>query len=84
MEITLIGIKRFTSKKGNEVCVLTTSRPCTAEDNSKGSYGVDVQNIFAPQAQINAFKAGDIGKKVNLEYGFGVYGRPEVVKINLQ
>ena len=83
-EITLIGLKRFTSKKGNEVCMLITSRPCTDVDNANGSYGVDIHEIFAPKEQVNSFKASDIGKKVKLEYGIGMYGRPEITHVVLQ
>ena len=29
--LTLVGIKRFVSKKGNNVCLLSVSRPYTPE-----------------------------------------------------
>ena len=35
--LTLVGIKRFVSKKGNNVCLLSVSRPYTPEDNDFGA-----------------------------------------------
>lgn len=80
-KLTLVGIKRFKSKKGNEVCVLSIMRPYTVEENDRGSYGSEIRTEFAPQEQINSFKADDIGKEVEFKYDFNAYGRPTVSEI---
>lgn len=80
-KLTLVGIKRFKSKKGNEVCVLSIMRPYTVEENDRGSYGSEIRTEFAPQEQINSFKADDIGKEIELKYDFNAYGRPTVSEI---
>ena len=80
-KITLLGIKRFKSKKGNEVCILSLSRPYTVEENDHGSYGCEIRTEFAPENQVNDFKADDIGKPVDIEYGFNDFGRPSIKKI---
>ena len=59
--LTLVGIKRFVSKKGNNVCLLSVSRPYTPEENDKGSFGAQIREEFVPQDQINDFGADDIG-----------------------
>ena len=41
--LTLVGIKRFVSKKGNNVCLLSVSRPYTPEENDKGSFGAQIR-----------------------------------------
>lgn len=81
--VTLVGIKRFKSKKGNEVCILSLSRPFTEEENARGSYGNEIRTEFAPQHQINDFKADCIGKAVNLNYAFNTYGRPELDSVEV-
>ena len=73
--LTLVGIKRFVSKKGNNVCLLSVSRPYTPEEHEKGSFGAQ---------QINDFGADDIGKTVEFEYGFNYYGRPEITRISVK
>ena len=82
-KITLVGIKRFKSKKGNEVCILTISRPYTVEENDRGSYGSEIRTEFAPIDQIDSFKADDIGKEVKLDYAFNAYGRPELASVTV-
>ncbi len=82
-KITLLGIKRFKSKKGNEVCILSLSRPYTVEENDRGSYGSEIRTEFAPENQINEFKAEDIGKAVEIKYGFNDFGRPSIEKITV-
>lgn len=82
-KITLLGIKRFKSKKGNEVCILSLSRPYTVEENDRGSFGCDIRTEFAPESQINDFKADDIGKTVEIKYGFNDFGRPSIEKITV-
>lgn len=82
--LTLVGIKRFVSKKGNNVCLLSVCRPYTPEENDKGSFGAQISEEFVPQDQINDFGADDIGKTVELEYGFNYYGRPEITRISVK
>lgn len=82
--LTLVGIKRFVSKKGNNVCLLSVSRPYTPEENDKGSFGAQISEEFVPQDQINDFGADDIGKIVEFEYGFNYYGRPEITRISVK
>ena len=76
--LTLVGIKRFVSKKGNNVCLLSVSRPYTPEENDKGSFGAQIREEFVPQDQINDFGA------VEFEYGFNYYGRPEITRISVK
>lgn len=68
MEKKLAGYKRFTSKKGNPLCVAVVMTPFDAKANERGCYGADVESIFLPQEQIDYLVPTDIGKPVNLVY----------------
>lgn len=65
---TLVGFKRFKSKKGNELCVASVSTPFSPADIARGCYGDDVQSVFLPEDQIDYLKESDIGKEVKLSY----------------
>ena len=70
----LVGFKRFKSKKGNECCVANVVTSFTPAENSRGSYGSDVQSVFLPEDQVDMLTEKDIGKDVELNYNI-VAGR---------
>lgn len=65
---TLVGFKRFKSKKGNDLCVASVSTPFSPADNARGCYGDDVQSVFLPDNLIDYLQPEDVGKKVQLSY----------------
>lgn len=65
---TLVGYKRFKSKKGNEVCMASVSTPFSPAENGRGCYGDDVQTVFMPENQLDYLQPSDIGKEVKLSY----------------
>ncbi len=68
MERTLVGFKRFKSKKGNPVCLAIIASQFTARDNERGSYGTDMESVFLPQEQYDYLVVDDIGKPVTTQY----------------
>ncbi len=82
MEKTLVGFKRFTSKKGNPLCVAIVQTPFTAKDNERGSYGADVEQVFLPSEQYEYLNPKDIGKPVTLSWNI-VGGRAFLTEITV-
>lgn len=83
-KLTLVGIRRGESKeKKKPYCMLAISRPYNDKENEKGAYGCEIRTEWAPESQINDFKADDIGKEVELVYDFNSYGRPYVSEIKV-
>lgn len=73
MTAKLVGFKRFTAKKnGQSMCVANIVRPYNPAENSRGSLGSEVKEVFMPQDQIDYLVAEDIGKDVELSYS--IYG----------
>lgn len=68
MEKTLVGFKKFTSKKGQPLCIAIISYPFTAKEVENGCVGLNVDQIFLPQEQYNYLLPGDIGKPVTTQY----------------
>lgn len=68
MKGTLVGFKKFVSKKGQSMCVANIVRPYNPAENSRGSVGSEVQEVFMPQDQLDYLINADIGKEVELNY----------------
>lgn len=68
MKKKLIGFKRFTSKKGNPLCVAIVATPFDKEQNARGSFGCDAQSLFMPSEQYDYLSSDDIGKEVSISY----------------
>lgn len=67
-EKTLVGFKRFKSKKGSPLCVALVARKFTAQENDRGSFGCDMDSVFVPSEQYDYLEVSDIGKPVDLQY----------------
>lgn len=74
MDGTLVGFKRFISKKGSECCVANIVTQYTPAENERGSVGSGVSEVFLPNNQLDMLTPGDVGKKVRLYYSI-VAGR---------
>ena len=68
MSKTLVGFKRFKSKKGNPLCVAIITVPFDAKANERGSYGYDVESVFVPAEQYDYLTTDDLGKPVTTQY----------------
>lgn len=68
MEKKLVGFKRFTSKKGNPLCVAVIESPFSEADNQRGSFGCDCETVFLPSEQYSYLTIKDIGKNVKLNW----------------
>lgn len=82
-EKKLVGFKKFTSKKGNPLCVAIVMTPFDSKANERGSYGCDVESVFLPQEQIDYLIPTDIGKPVDLNYNI-VGGRAFLTQITVK
>lgn len=67
-EKTLVGFKRFKSKKGNPLCIAIISREFTAQENERGSFGCDLESVYVPSEQYDYLGIADIGKPVTTQY----------------
>lgn len=68
MKKTLIGFKRFTSKKGNPLCVAIIATAFDKQQNERGSYGCDAETVFLPSEQYDYLQSSDLGKEVSTQY----------------
>lgn len=79
-ETTLLGIRRFISKKSNKDCaVLQLSVSLTEAQKASGSEGVTVQELFVPEDLFGELSTLVIGKPVYLEYELGYGGRANLI-----
>lgn len=67
-ERTLLGFRRFTSKKNTPCCIATVATRCDANDNQHGSFGMSAEDIFLPQELYSYLDVADIGKPVTVNY----------------
>ncbi len=68
-EKTLLGYRRFTSKKNNTpCCIATIGTKFDAKDNERGSFGMGTEDVFLPQELYSYLEITDIGKPVTLNY----------------
>ncbi len=68
MKSTLVGFRRFTSKKGTPCCVANIVTEFSPADVSRGSCGSDCQSVFLPDNLLDYLTEKDIGKSVELFY----------------
>lgn len=83
MEKTLVGYKRFTSKKGIPLCVAIVSTPFTERDNERGSFGCDSESVFLPTELYDYLTPKDIGKPITLSYNI-VGGRAFLTDVQVK
>lgn len=67
-ERTLLGYRRFTSKKNTPCCVATLLTKYDAKDNEHGSFGAGAEDVFLPSEMYSYLEVTDIGKPVTLNY----------------
>lgn len=65
---TLIGFKRFTSKKNIPTCIATVCTKCDASDNERGAFGCSAEDVFLPSEMYSYLEIEDIGREVTLNY----------------
>lgn len=65
---TLVGYKRFTSKKGNPLCLAVILNPFDEKSNERGSFGCDCEQVFVPAEQYDYLTVNDIGLPVETRY----------------
>lgn len=68
MKKKLIGFKRFTSRKGNPLCVAIIATAFDKQQNERGSFGCDAESVFLPSEQYDYLNADDLGKEVSTQY----------------
>lgn len=68
MKKKLIGFKRFTSKKGNPLCVAIIATEFDKQQNERGSFGFDAEQVFVPSEQYDYLGKDDLGCEVTTQY----------------
>lgn len=64
----IVGFKRFTSKKGSQLCVVNCISDYADRDYDNGCFGQKVEEIFMPDTQVDMLKPEHIGKMASFEY----------------
>lgn len=72
MKAKVIGFKKFTSKKGNDMCVLNLMYDFSADEKEKlGAVGSQVFSGFTPRGfDISAINDKTIGTEVDVTFSF--------------
>ena len=83
MEREIIGYSKFTSKKGNQCCILRFVRDVTDNEKNFGSYGMKAEEIFVPENQINLVNESILGKKLVLNYTCNEFGAARLENISI-
>ena len=65
---TIIGYRKFKSKKGDEFCIVQASEPYSRREEQYGACGEKVEDIFIPQDFHNLIDEFCIGKTLVLTY----------------
>lgn len=82
MAKTLVGFKRFNSKKGSPLCIAIIAAPFDSAANERGSFGSDMESVFVPAEQFSYLTPDDIGKPVTTQYDI-VNGRAYLREISV-
>lgn len=65
---TLVGVKRFVSKKGKEFSILQLTTPFTDNEISSGSKGLKIEEQFVPDELLNKVNDLVLNKPVSFSY----------------
>lgn len=65
---TLVGVKRFVSKKGKEYAILQLTTPFTSNEVSNGSTGLKIEEQFVPDELLNKVSDLVLNKPVGFAY----------------
>lgn len=65
---TLVGFKKFKSKKGVDTCLAKVASPFSPADISKGACGSDVQDVWLYDDLYDVLQPEDVGKEVKIDY----------------
>lgn len=65
---TLVGVKRFISKKGKEYAVLQTTVPFNDREIESGCTGIKVEEIFVPDGLMIRLDSLSINKPIHFDY----------------
>ena len=72
---TIVGYKKFKSKKGTDCNVLVLTTDFTPAENARGSFGKGVQEVFLTDELAEKITPESIGKQCELSYSIGAGGR---------
>lgn len=75
MTSTVVGYRKFKSKKGVDCNVLVLTTPFTPAENARGSHGMGAQEVFLTDDIAARITPDCIGKQVQTTYSIGVGGR---------
>lgn len=65
---TLVGVKRFVSKKGKDYAILQLTAPFTSNEISNGSFGAKIEEQFVPDDLLDKVSDLVVGKPVGFSY----------------
>lgn len=65
---TLVGFKRFTSKKGQKYCVANLVSDYSARELEFDNFGQKIEEVWLPVDLYDLLTPADIGKTVTLNY----------------
>lgn len=65
---TLVGVKRFMSKKGKEYAILQLTAPFTENEISSGSRGIKIEEQFVPDTLLDKVNSLALNKPVSFSY----------------
>lgn len=76
---SIVGYRKFKSKKGTSCCIINVIGDFTAYDQEHGAVGQRCEEVFLPEDQHQFVVPGIIGKPIELQYGEGYGGTPRVI-----
>ena len=78
---TLIGFRKFVSKKGSKCCVVTLTSDFSSFEMEHGAYGSKSEEVFLPEDCHPLINPSVIGSSCELTYGAGLFGKPAITGI---
>lgn len=66
--VTLVGVKKFKSKKGKDYAILQTTTPFNQREEYAGCVGLKIEEIFVPDQLLEKVSTLKIGKPVHFDY----------------
>lgn len=64
----LLGVKKFTSKKGENYCTLELEIPFNQREITNGCKGSRVESVFVPTELMDKVDTLVVGKPINIQY----------------
>ena len=70
VEANVVGLRKFTSKKGNVVTMISVTYPMEKIENTIEVKGIMAETFFVPDYVAPKVSAGDVGKTIKLVTSF--------------